>query len=162
MRSRARLSKFSAVERGVPLQYGVLAVERVVRPRIICFRRLDHRADDRLWDLEHPASSEISAHSSLYILANLVTLSDKTRDRFARIQSLRRQIYDSADYQEGVRSFFERRPPIPWVMRHSEPGLIKVSQRCVRNRSSLDVKLQWTFWVSACPVRKQCCKPSSP
>jgi hypothetical protein len=30
-------------------------------------------------------------------------------------------------------------------MRHSEPGLIKVSQRCVRNRSSLDAKLQWTF-----------------
>ena len=30
---------------------------------------------------------------------------------FERIQALRRQIYDSADYQEGIRSFFERRPP---------------------------------------------------
>ena len=29
----------------------------------------------------------------------------------ARIQSLRRQIYDSADYHEGIRSFLERRPP---------------------------------------------------
>ena len=30
---------------------------------------------------------------------------------FQRIQAIRRRIYDSADYQEGIRSFFERRPP---------------------------------------------------
>jgi methylmalonyl-CoA decarboxylase len=30
---------------------------------------------------------------------------------FQRIQAVRRRIYDSADYQEGIRSFFERRPP---------------------------------------------------
>ena len=30
---------------------------------------------------------------------------------FERIQALRRQIYDSADYQEWIRAFFERRPP---------------------------------------------------
>jgi len=30
---------------------------------------------------------------------------------FQRIQGLRRRIYDSADYQEGIRSFFERRAP---------------------------------------------------
>ena len=30
---------------------------------------------------------------------------------FERIQALRRQIYDSADYQEGIMAFFERRPP---------------------------------------------------
>jgi methylmalonyl-CoA decarboxylase len=30
---------------------------------------------------------------------------------FERIQGLRRSIYDSADYQEGIRSFFERRAP---------------------------------------------------
>lgn len=32
-------------------------------------------------------------------------------DGFQRIQGLRRRIYDSADYQEGIRSFFERRAP---------------------------------------------------
>jgi hypothetical protein len=32
-------------------------------------------------------------------------------EAFERIQALRRRIYDSADYQEGIRSFFERRPP---------------------------------------------------
>jgi len=30
---------------------------------------------------------------------------------FQRIQSIRRRIYDSVDYQEGIRSFFERRAP---------------------------------------------------
>ena len=32
-------------------------------------------------------------------------------EAFERIRALRRGIYDSADYQEGIRSFFERRPP---------------------------------------------------
>jgi methylmalonyl-CoA decarboxylase len=32
-------------------------------------------------------------------------------EAFERIQALRRRIYDSADYQEGIRSFFERREP---------------------------------------------------
>ena len=30
---------------------------------------------------------------------------------FQRIQAIRRRIYDSADYREGIRSFFERRSP---------------------------------------------------
>lgn len=34
-----------------------------------------------------------------------------TPEAFERIQALRRRIYDSADYQEGIRSFFERRAP---------------------------------------------------
>ncbi|MBI5488840.1 MAG: methylmalonyl-CoA decarboxylase [Deltaproteobacteria bacterium] len=31
---------------------------------------------------------------------------------FERIQSLRRQVYDSEDYQEGRRAFLEKRPPV--------------------------------------------------
>jgi methylmalonyl-CoA decarboxylase len=34
-----------------------------------------------------------------------------TPEGFERIQALRRQIYDSEDYQEGVRAFFEKRTP---------------------------------------------------
>ena len=34
-----------------------------------------------------------------------------TPEGFERIQGLRRTIYDSADYQEGIHSFFERRAP---------------------------------------------------
>jgi len=31
---------------------------------------------------------------------------------FERVQGLRRRVYDSADYQEGVRAFVEKRPPV--------------------------------------------------
>ena len=44
----------------------------------------------------------------LRILAGAAALNP---DAFERIQGLRRRIYDSADYQEGIRSFFERRAP---------------------------------------------------
>jgi methylmalonyl-CoA decarboxylase len=33
-------------------------------------------------------------------------------EAFERIQSLRRAIYDSDDYKEGIRAFFEKRPPV--------------------------------------------------
>ena len=33
-------------------------------------------------------------------------------ETFERIQSMRRAIYDSADYQEGIRAFFEKRRPV--------------------------------------------------
>ncbi|MBV8381700.1 MAG: enoyl-CoA hydratase/isomerase family protein [Planctomycetaceae bacterium] len=44
----------------------------------------------------------------LRVLAGATPL---TPEAFERIQALRRRIYDSADYQEGIRSFFERRAP---------------------------------------------------
>jgi methylmalonyl-CoA decarboxylase len=34
-----------------------------------------------------------------------------TVEIFERIQAVRRRIYDSDDYQEGIRSFFEKRKP---------------------------------------------------
>lgn len=33
-------------------------------------------------------------------------------EAFERIQALRRAIYNSADYQEGIRAFFEKRAPV--------------------------------------------------
>lgn len=33
-------------------------------------------------------------------------------EAFERIQSLRRSIYNSEDYKEGIRAFFEKRPPV--------------------------------------------------
>jgi methylmalonyl-CoA decarboxylase len=44
----------------------------------------------------------------LRVLAGAAALNP---DAFERIQGLRRRIYDSADYQEGIRSFFEGRAP---------------------------------------------------
>jgi methylmalonyl-CoA decarboxylase len=31
---------------------------------------------------------------------------------FERIQGLRRLVYDSEDYSEGIRAFLEKRPPV--------------------------------------------------
>jgi len=33
-------------------------------------------------------------------------------EAYERIQSLRREVYDSSDYQEGIRAFFEKRKPV--------------------------------------------------
>lgn len=44
----------------------------------------------------------------LNLLANAHDLSPLT---FERIQSLRRVVYNSQDYQEGIRAFLEKRPP---------------------------------------------------
>ena len=34
-----------------------------------------------------------------------------TPEMFERLQGLRRTVYDSNDYQEGIRAFLEKRPP---------------------------------------------------
>lgn len=44
----------------------------------------------------------------LRVLANSLSL---TPEGYERIQSLRREVYDSEDYQEGIRAFLEKRPP---------------------------------------------------
>jgi methylmalonyl-CoA decarboxylase len=33
-------------------------------------------------------------------------------EEFERVQALRRRVYDSADYQEGIKAFFEKRKPV--------------------------------------------------
>jgi methylmalonyl-CoA decarboxylase len=33
-------------------------------------------------------------------------------EAFERIQAMRRAIYNSDDYREGIRAFFEKRPPL--------------------------------------------------
>jgi methylmalonyl-CoA decarboxylase len=45
----------------------------------------------------------------LRVLANAHPL---TPEAYERIQALRREVYDSDDYQEGIRAFLEKRPPI--------------------------------------------------
>jgi methylmalonyl-CoA decarboxylase len=42
------------------------------------------------------------------VLANAHPLNPET---FERLQALRRDVYDSHDYQEGIRAFLEKRPP---------------------------------------------------
>jgi methylmalonyl-CoA decarboxylase len=45
----------------------------------------------------------------LRVLANAHPLNPES---YERIQSLRREVYDSADYQEGIKAFFEKRSPV--------------------------------------------------
>lgn len=45
----------------------------------------------------------------LRVLANAHPLNPEA---YERIQSLRRQVYDSEDYQEGIKAFFEKRTPV--------------------------------------------------
>jgi len=49
-----------------------------------------------------------SMKEQLRVLANAQPL---TPEAYERIQALRREVYDSQDYQEGIRAFFEHRPP---------------------------------------------------
>ena len=43
------------------------------------------------------------------LLANAYPLSPTT---FERIQGLRRIVYDSRDYEEGIKAFMDKRPPV--------------------------------------------------
>jgi len=45
----------------------------------------------------------------LRVLANAHPLNPEA---YERIQSLRREVYDSSDYQEGIKAFFEKRKPV--------------------------------------------------
>jgi methylmalonyl-CoA decarboxylase len=45
----------------------------------------------------------------LRVLSNAHPL---TPEAYERIQSLRREAYDSDDYQEGIQAFKEKRPPV--------------------------------------------------
>jgi methylmalonyl-CoA decarboxylase len=63
-------------------------------------------------------AEDILANSSLVItllkeeIHVLAQAQPLTVETFERIQGVRRKIYDSDDYQEGIRSFFEKRKPV--------------------------------------------------
>ena len=63
-------------------------------------------------------AQDILANSSLVItllkeeIHVLLQAQPLTTEVFERIQAVRRRIYDSEDYQEGIRSFFEKRKPV--------------------------------------------------
>ena len=63
-------------------------------------------------------AQDMLANSSLVItllkeeIHVLLQAQPLTTEIFERIQGVRRRIYDSDDYQEGIRSFFEKRKPV--------------------------------------------------
>ncbi len=72
---------------------------------------------DRLEEVTDQLAAQITRNSPLVIgllkeqLRVLSGAAPLNPEMFERIQALRRKIYDSADYQEGIRAFFEKRAP---------------------------------------------------
>jgi methylmalonyl-CoA decarboxylase len=73
---------------------------------------------EELEEFTYAMARQISNNSPLSIsvikeqirlLANAYPLSPTT---FERIQGLRRVVYDSRDYEEGIRAFMDKRPPV--------------------------------------------------
>jgi methylmalonyl-CoA decarboxylase len=121
---------------GVPYNVaGVLNLMRsanvaLVKEMIFCARPVDaQRAQavglvnhvvplDQLEAKTFELAREISANSPMVIallkeeLRVLSAAQPLVPETFERIQGMRRAIYDSQDYQEGIRAFFEKRPPV--------------------------------------------------
>jgi methylmalonyl-CoA decarboxylase len=72
---------------------------------------------DQLESLTMDIADQISRNSPLVISLlkeelRLLSISHNLGpETFERVQAMRRQVYDSADYQEGIRAFLEKRSP---------------------------------------------------
>lgn len=70
-----------------------------------------------LESLTRRIAEQIASNSPLVIsllkeeLRLLSTSHNLAPETFERVQAMRRQVYDSEDYQEGIRAFFEKRSP---------------------------------------------------
>jgi methylmalonyl-CoA decarboxylase len=72
---------------------------------------------DQLEAVTQNIAAQIAANSPLVIallkeeLRLLSASHNLSPETFERVQAMRRQVYDSSDYQEGIKAFFERRAP---------------------------------------------------
>ena len=72
---------------------------------------------EQLENLAQGIAEQICKNSPLVIsllkeeLRLLSTSHNLSPETFERVQSMRRQVYDSHDYQEGIKAFFEKRSP---------------------------------------------------
>lgn len=73
--------------------------------------------DQELEEFTYSRAEEISRNSPLSIAVmkeefnTLASAHDLTPEMFERIQGLRRRVYSSKDYREGIRAFLEKRQP---------------------------------------------------
>lgn len=73
---------------------------------------------EQLETVTRTVAEQISKNSPLVIsllkeeIRLLSTSHNLSPETFERVQSMRRKVYDSHDYQEGIKAFFERRPPV--------------------------------------------------
>ncbi len=72
---------------------------------------------EQLEGLAWSLARQIANHSPLVVsllkeeLRLLSVTHNLGPETFERVQAMRREVYDSADYQEGIRAFFEKRAP---------------------------------------------------
>lgn len=73
---------------------------------------------DQLESLTQGIAEQIAKNSPLVIsllkeeLRLLSASHNLSPETFERVQAMRRQVYDSHDYHEGIEAFFEKRPPV--------------------------------------------------
>lgn len=104
---------------GMPLCKEMLFTAQPMRVQRLVDRGIVSRAvpAHELENLTRRIAEQIAKNSPLAIsllkeeLRLLSASHNLSPETFERVQAMRRQVYDSEDYQEGIRAFFEKRPP---------------------------------------------------
>ena len=104
---------------GMPLCKEMLFTAQPIAARRLMERGIvSHIAGrDELEGVTHTIAEQIAQNSPLVIsllkeeLRLLSASHNLSPETFERVQALRRQVYDSEDYQEGIRAFIEKRAP---------------------------------------------------
>ncbi len=104
---------------GMPLCKEMLfTAQPVPASRLMNVGIINHVAPgDQLEGLTQTIAEQIIKNSPLVIrllkeeLRLLGASHNLSPETFERVQAMRRQVYDSDDYQEGIKAFFEKRPP---------------------------------------------------
>lgn len=104
---------------GMPLCKEMLFTAQAIGVQRLVMRGIVSHAVPRseLEPLTRTIAEQIAKNSPLVISLlkeelRLLSASHNLRpETFERVQAMRRQVYDSEDYQEGIRAFFEKRAP---------------------------------------------------
>lgn len=104
---------------GMPLCKEMLfTAQPISAPRLVEQGIISHAvAREKLEALTQTMAEQIAQNSPLVIgllkeeLRLLSASHNLIPETYERVQAMRRQVYDSADYQEGIRSFLEKRAP---------------------------------------------------
>lgn len=90
-----------------------IGVKRLVDQGIVSHAVPRERLEDlTMWVAEQIANNSPFVISLLKEELRLLSASHNlSPETFERVQAMRRQVYDSEDYQEGIRAFFEKRAP---------------------------------------------------
>jgi len=104
---------------GMPLCKEMLFTAQPISVRRLVLQGIVSHAVSRseLEALTNSIAEQIAKNSPLVIsllkeeLRLLSAAHNLRPETFERVQAMRRMVYDSEDYQEGIRAFFEKRPP---------------------------------------------------